>query len=417
MEIKEGYKQTEVGIIPKDWIVKSISEFSKPVRGGSPRPAGDPKYFNGNFIPWLTVASLTNIPSSKIYVTETETCLTEEGLLHSRLLEKETLIIANSGATLGVAKMLAIKCCANDGIAALIDFNNEISKIYLVYFINTQIKYLREVVATGNGQPNLNTELIGNIKVPFPPTKNEQQAIAIILTDTNNLIQILEKQIAKKRLIKQGVMQKLLTPKKGWKIKKLGEFAKTYGGLSGKTKTDFQNGKYPYIPFMNILSNPIIDTTYFDYVNIRNSESQNKAIKGDLFFNGSSETPEEVGMCSVLLDEIENLYLNSFCFGLRLFKQNEIHPLYLSYYFRSGEGRKLVFSLAQGATRYNLSKTNFLKLELPLPDFEEQIYITNVFRDIDSEIDSLQIVLSKYNSIKKGLMQNLLTGRIRLIQS
>ena len=116
-------------------------------------------------------------------------------------------------------------------------------------------------------------------------------------------------------MIKQGAMQRLLQPKEGWEVKKLGSIGKPYGGLSGKSKSDFEDGKFPYIPFMNIMSNPIIDIDYFDFVKVGIDESQNKAIKGDLFFNGSSETPEEVGMCSVLLDDIPNLYLNSFCFG------------------------------------------------------------------------------------------------------
>ena len=120
IELNQTYGTTEVGELPKDWNVATISELSNPVRGGSPRPAGDLRYFNGSFIPWLTVAALTNIPKSRITVTETATCLTEEGSLHSRILEKGTLIIANSGATLGVAKILGIRCCANDGIAALL---------------------------------------------------------------------------------------------------------------------------------------------------------------------------------------------------------------------------------------------------------------------------------------------------------
>ncbi len=72
MELKKGYKNSDLGVIPEDWTIKTISEISNPVRGGSPRPAGDLRYFNGNFIPWLTVAALTNIPMSQIYVSETE---------------------------------------------------------------------------------------------------------------------------------------------------------------------------------------------------------------------------------------------------------------------------------------------------------------------------------------------------------
>ena len=103
--VADKYKQTEQGLIPLDWNLKTISEISNPARGGSPRPAGDPKYFNGNYIPWLTVAALTNIPLAQLYVTETESCLTEEVSLHSRILEKEKIIIANSCATLGFAKL------------------------------------------------------------------------------------------------------------------------------------------------------------------------------------------------------------------------------------------------------------------------------------------------------------------------
>ena len=105
--LRAGYKQSEVGVIPGDWEVACIGDIGEVVRGGSPRPAGDPKYCNGNFIPWLTVAALTNISENQLYVTETVGFLTEAGAKHSRTLESGTLIVANSGATLGIAKILA----------------------------------------------------------------------------------------------------------------------------------------------------------------------------------------------------------------------------------------------------------------------------------------------------------------------
>src|SRR5262245_41751916 len=121
MEVKPGYKQTDVGVIPQAWDVRRLGDLGKVVRGGSPRPAGDPRYFDGSFIPWLTVGSLTNIPTSQLFVTDTSTKLTEEGAKHSRTLQRGTLVIVNSGAkTLGVSKVLSITCCANDGIAALV---------------------------------------------------------------------------------------------------------------------------------------------------------------------------------------------------------------------------------------------------------------------------------------------------------
>jgi type I restriction enzyme S subunit len=134
-----------------------------------------------------------------------------------------------------------------------------------------------------------------------------------------------------------------------------------------------------------------------------------------LFFNGSSETPEEVGMCSVLLDDVSNLYLNSFCFGFRLFNQEEAQGLYLAYYFRSSYGRKKFYILAQGATRHNLSKSNFLKIEFKIPKIDEQRKITEIIRDMDIEICELEEMLEKQKMLKQGMMQVLLTGKIRLI--
>ena len=210
-------------------------------------------------------------------------------------------------------------------------------------------------------------------------------------------------------------MQKLLTPKEDWETKKLGDFGNTFSGLSGKSKSDFEEGDFPYIPFMNIMTNPIIDETYFDYVNIKSGEHQNTARRGDLFFNGSSETPKEVGMCSVLNKDIPNLYLNSFCFGFRLFKNAEVDGLYLVYFLRSGEGRDLVSSLAQGSTRINISKKQLLKLSFKIPKIDEQNRIATILSDMDKELEKLEERLDKYKAVKQALMQQLLTGKIRLV--
>lgn len=141
MELKPGYKQTEVGVIPQEWEVRRVGDLGSVVRGGSPRPAGDPRYFNGSFIPWLTVAALTNIPDSQLCVSRTVDFLTEEGAKHSRTLAEGTLIIANSGATLGVAKLLQVTCCANDGIAAILNQHSG-NKEFVCHFINSQTSRL-----------------------------------------------------------------------------------------------------------------------------------------------------------------------------------------------------------------------------------------------------------------------------------
>ncbi|WP_226099903.1 restriction endonuclease subunit S [Dickeya oryzae] len=254
--VPAGFKLTEVGVIPEDWECKYLGEFGDIVRGGSPRPAGDPRYFEGDFIPWLTVASLTAIPDAQQVVITTSSMLTELGSKHSRTLEKDTLIISNSGATLGVAKILGIKCCANDGVAAII--NQRVgNKSFLVHYINTITKNLHDKVATGNGQPNLNTDLIRLIPVPFPKEK-EQEKIAGTLSDCDNFILKLEKLIAKKQAIKTATMQQLLTGKtrlpqfalwddrtaKGYKKSELGEIPEDWSIENFSTLATLRNERF-----------------------------------------------------------------------------------------------------------------------------------------------------------------------------
>jgi type I restriction enzyme S subunit len=166
---------------------------------------------------------------------------------------------------------------------------------------------------------------------------------------------------------------------------------------------------------MNIMTNVLISRNGFENVDISANENQNKAMQGDLFFNGSSETPEEVGMCSLLEGAFENLYLNSFCFGFRLRDQHAASGLYLAYYFRSSSGRELLASLAQGATRYNLSKRALMAVQVKLPMPEEQTAIAEVLSDMDAELAALEAQAAKARAVKQGMMQELLTGRVRLV--
>ncbi|WP_174518808.1 restriction endonuclease subunit S, partial [Pseudomonas syringae group genomosp. 3] len=127
-----------------------------------------------------------------------------------------------------------------------------------------------------------------------------------------------------------------------------------------------------------------------------------------------SETPEEVGFCSVLLEEIQNLYLNSFCFGFRFNTAAKVNGLFFAYWFRSKAGRAAMSVLAQGATRYNIAKSAFMQLEIPQPLEEEQTAIATVLSDMGDELATLKVRREKTLQLKQGMMQELLTGRIRL---
>lgn len=430
MELKKGYKQTEVGVIPEDWNVKPLGDmfgFSGGFSASRDQLSsegycylhyGDIHKSAKTFID--VQAEYQDIPKLDIPLKRVSAA--------SLLSDGDVVFVDASEDDEGASKHIVV--INKEGIAFISGLHTIVTKSKTALLDNQYKRYCfqsRDIkrqfyyYAVGTKVTGISKTNISKIFLPVPPLP-EQTAIATALSDTDALISSLEKLITKKRNIKQGTMQELLTGKKRllgfsgkWEAKKLSEIGTPYGGLSGKSKKDFEDGKYPYIPFLNIMNNPVIDTDYFDYVNICSDESQNQAMKGDLFFNGSSETPEEVGMCSVLLEDIPNLYLNSFCFGFRLKKECRTDGLFLSYFFRSSVGRELFFSLAQGATRYNLSKNNFMKMGIPFPQPEEQTAIAQVLSDVDTEIEALEHKRDKYKAIKQGMMQELLTGKTRLI--
>ncbi|MCR5862686.1 hypothetical protein LRS05_11255 [Flavobacterium sp. J372] len=135
----------------------------------------------------------------------------------------------------------------------------------------------------------------------------------------------------------------------------MGEIGQPFNGLSGKTKDNFGKGK-PYIQYKQIFDSSKVQIENCGLVEIIENESQNSVKYGDAFFTISSETPYEIGMSSVLLEEVNEMYLNSFCFGFRAFSLQILNPLFASYLFRNSVFRKQIVRLAQGSTRYNISK-------------------------------------------------------------
>jgi type I restriction enzyme S subunit len=163
------------GELPFEWQRKQISEISNVVRGGSPRPAGSPKFYDGT-IPFLKVADLTK--DNNVYVSTFEYTIKEAGLHKTRKIFPNTLLLTNSGATLGVPKISAIEATMNDGIAALLDLD-ERSKIYVYYFLLSKTDEFRKV-NQGAAQPNLNTTIIKNVIIPFPPYNEQKQIVSEI---------------------------------------------------------------------------------------------------------------------------------------------------------------------------------------------------------------------------------------------
>ena len=167
-----------------------------------------------------------------------------------------------------------------------------------------------------------------------------------------------------------------------WEQRKLGDMGTTFTGLSGKTKDDFGHGDARFVTYMNVFTNPVSDPDRVEAVEI--DKSQNAVQYGDVFFTTSSETPEEVGMSSVWLENTDNIYLNSFCFGYR--PTEKIDPHYMAYMLRSDAVRKKIIYLAQGISRYNISKNGVMQIEVPVPNINEQRLVGEYFSNLDSLI-------------------------------
>ena len=290
-------------------------------------------------------------------------------------------------------------------------------------FFCEYINYGIHFAVESTGVPQLTAPQVSLYRLPVP-AEPEQRAIAEILSDVDGLLNALEALITKKRAIKQAVMQQLLTGRTrlpgfsgAWETKRLGQIGSIYGGLSGKSKVDFGGGNARYVTFLGVLENVILDVRHTERVHVRQGESQNSVMKGDLLFNASSETPGDLAIGAVMGEQLDNLYLNSFCFGFRIHDKDKYVPLYLAYFFRGSVGRNIMNALAQGATRYNVSKSQFRALELSIPSGDEQHAIASVLSDMDTEITALEQRRDKTRAIKQGMMQQLLTGRVRLSES
>lgn len=417
----KDFKMTELGPIPKDWEVKRLGELLEFKNGYNT----DASNF-GKGVPFASVLdALSDRPATsksilgRVVATrkaEDEFSLTYGDLIFTR--SSETL------EDVGRSNVYVDRC-QGAIFGGFVIRGRPIFKfdsVFLNYLLKDGAHRIR-VYSQGAGAQhyNIGQTGLGRVTVTLPPLP-EQRKIAAALSDVDEMIAALERLIEKKRKIKTGAMQRLLTGKtrlpgfKGaWVEKRLGEVGETYNGIGGKTKDDFGKGPARYITFLNVLTNPVLDETLFEPVNVLPADGQNRAKKGDLFFNTSSETPEEVGICSMLATDQAELYLNSFCFGFRLFDDN-VSPLFLSYYFRSADGRLLMTTLAQGSTRYNLSKESFKEACIVIPpSLAEQKAIAKVLGDMDEEIAALEAELAKTRQLKQGMMQELLTGKVRLV--
>lgn len=304
-----------------------------------------------------------------------KTDIEKSKLKHSK---QNDVIIPCSGET--AIDIAVARCVPFDNVLLGGDMNvirlHKYDGAFMAYQLNGKRKTDIAKLAQGVSVVHLYGENLKSIKT-YNPSLQEQQKIVKLLSMLDERLEVQNKIIEKYESLIQAICDTLIEAEQHKVELSFNDFGEPYSGLSGKSAEDFGEG-CQYITYMNVYQNQIIDTTDVGLVKINETEQQSVVSYGDILFTLSSETPNEVGMGAVYLGDTYPLYLNSFCFGVRIIDESKIFPPFLAYYISTKSFRKAVFPLAQGSTRFNLQKSDFMKKMFLFPKVEKQnkIYTT-----------------------------------------
>ena len=287
----------------------------------------------------------------------------------------------------------------------IIRTNSKVNPKFLCDYIQTQrIQNHIKSLQTGGSREGLNFEQIRSFPISLPSI-NEQNKLTCLLDKINERIATQVRLIDRLQSLMIGLNNSLYEQYGNDITTSFMELGYSYSGLSGKSAKDFGSGK-PFITYLNVYSNIIVDETDYQYVRINDGEKQNIVRTGDVLFTLSSETPEEVGIGSVYLGEKE-VYLNSFCFGIHIERNQLAYSPYLSYYVTSTAFRKFIYPFAQGSTRFNLCKADFEKASIKLPSLDNQKRISAMLDCIAEKIQAEKAILEYYNIQRQYLLRQM----------
>ena len=392
-----------------EWKNLKLGELSEIARGASPRPINNKKWFSKNSkIGWLRISDVTEQNGRIFYLKQK---LSIQGQKKTRVIKTKHLLLSIA-ATVGSPVINYIPTGVHDGF--LIFYNPKFDIEFMFQWLQKYRKNWSKFGQPGS-QVNLNSEIVRNQKVYIPEEKEERE-IANLFLKIDRLLDLQQQKIESLELLKNVLLQKLF-PKHDkkipelrfkvfndeWTKEKLSKLGHTFSGLSGKNKRDFGHGKAKYITYMNVFKNPLTSKTGLD--NIEVDSKQHTVKYGDVLFTMSSETPEEVGMSSVWKYHLENIYLNSFSFGYRHGTKFDLN--FLAFMFRSQVLREQIKILAQGISRYNISKNKMMDILAYFPTEPEQQKIGNLLSKVYQLIELENKKLEDLQQFKKCLLQNM----------
>nr|WP_319539059.1 restriction endonuclease subunit S [uncultured Methanospirillum sp.] len=426
MGVKPGYKQTEVGVIPEDWDFTLLDNVGKRGSGHTPNKKS-PEYWNGN-IKWISLKDSEFLDN--VYIYDTVAKISQKGLDNSSaVLHPKGTVVLSRDAGVGKSSIMMDVMAVSQHFLAW-HCGLQLNNLYLYYWLQSK-KQEFERIAMGSTIKTIGLPYFKSLKLPLPKIE-EQTAIATALSDVDALISGLDRLIEKKRAIKQAAMQELLTGKrrlpgfdlgKGYKQTEVGEIPedweitslgvvikKSQYGLSVVCNT---NGKYPILR-MNNLKGGYIDLNNLLFTNISVNDYNNYLLnKGDILFNRTNSI-DLVGKTSIVRKE-KNLVFASYL--IRLIVDNSIaNPFFINILLNKNSIQRTIKNLATKAvSQSNVNVNNLKRIVIHIPSLPEQTAIATVLSDMDAEISALETRRAKTISLKQGMMQELLTGRIRLV--
>jgi type I restriction enzyme S subunit len=405
MERETGFQQTEVGVIPSDWEIRKLENclLQKPDYGIN---AGAVAY-DESLPVYLRITDITDDGkySKKNIVS------VNHPFSSSFYLGKGDLVFARTGASVGKTYLYNPKDGKLVFAGFLVRIKTNPDLLVPEYFqFYTQISFYWKWIRTNSlrtGQPGINGSEYGELPIILPP-KAEQTAIATALSDMDGLINGIEKLLAKKRIIRQGAMQELLRPKEGWVVKKLGDVASIRRGASPRPIKDpkwFSNTGRGWIRISDVTSSHIYLNTTNQYLSEIGASNSVAVDKGDLIMSicATIGVPIIINIPACIHD------------GFVLFRDYETEvDTFFFFYFLEFNTHALS-EKGQPGTQKNLNTTIVGNIEISFPKIEEQRKIGLIIRDMDTEIEALEKKLQKYRLLKQGMMQTLLTGKVRLL--
>jgi len=385
MELRAGYKNTEIGVIPVEWEIDIIDNVLK-ISTGSKNTQD--RLDDGKYPFYVRSQTIERI--------------------NSYSYNCEAILTAGDGVGTGkIFHYVNGKFELHQRVYIMNNFKEKIlGHFFFLYFSNNFYNRVMQMTAKSSVD-SVRREMIAEMEIPLPPLP-EQTAIAKVLSDTDNLLQALQKKIAKKRLIKKGAMQVLLKPKEGWVVKSLGNVCDVRDGTH--QTPNYQTSGIPFYSVESVSNNDFKNTKYISLAEHKFLTKNWKIEKGDILMTRIGS----VGVCKYIDWDVDA----SFYVSLALLKpKDSINSKFLTQYSTSGmfknevDLNSLLFAIPK---KINLGNISNIKLTIP-KSVNEQAQIAKILSDMDAEIENLEKQLAKYKQVKQGLMQNLLTGKIRLV--